>query len=255
MIAGAGPAGITGGYELLKRTNIKPLIVEKSDYLGGIFRTVEYKGNRIDLGGHRFYTKSQRVLDWWFSILPLEVEKQRDRVYEKGTRVDEGNRTSEYLTDRDKLPLDGSKPFEHGDERSYRVVRPAPDPDLENEVMLQRDRMSRIFYKNVFFPYPLSISIENVARLGYFNTFGILCSYLFAHIFPKKDEKFMDAFFINRFGKRLYEQFFKDYTEKVWGYPCNQISADWGSQRIKGLSLRKAIAHSLKHLMVLLFPS
>ena len=89
VIAGAGPAGITTGYELLKRTNIKPLIFEKSDYLGGISRTVEYKGNRIDLGGHRFYTKSQRVLDWWFSILPLEVEKQRDRVYEKGPRVDE----------------------------------------------------------------------------------------------------------------------------------------------------------------------
>ena len=89
VIAGAGPAGITAGYELLKRTNIKPLIFEKSDYLGGISRTVEYKGNRIDLGGHRFYTKSQRVLDWWFSVLPLEVEKQRDRVYEKGTRVDE----------------------------------------------------------------------------------------------------------------------------------------------------------------------
>ena len=89
VIAGTGPAGITAGYELLKRTNIKPLIFEKSDYLGGISRTVEYKGNRIDLGGHRFYTKSQRVLDWWFSILPLEVEKQRDRVYKKGTRVDE----------------------------------------------------------------------------------------------------------------------------------------------------------------------
>ena len=89
VIAGAGPAEITAGYELLKRTNIKPLIFEKSDYLGGISRTVEYKGNRIDLGGHRFYSKSQRVLDWWFSILPLEVEKQRDRVYEKGTRVDE----------------------------------------------------------------------------------------------------------------------------------------------------------------------
>ena len=89
VIAGAGPAGITAGYELLKRTEITPVIFEKSDYLGGISRTVEYKGNRIDLGGHRFYTKSQRVLDWWFSILPLEVEKQRDRVYEKGTRVDE----------------------------------------------------------------------------------------------------------------------------------------------------------------------
>ena len=89
VIGGAEPAGITAGYELLKRTNIKPLIVEKSDYLGGISRTVECKGNSIDLGGHRFYTKSQRVLDWWFSILPLEVEKQRDRVYTKGTRVDE----------------------------------------------------------------------------------------------------------------------------------------------------------------------
>jgi protoporphyrinogen oxidase len=249
VIAGAGPAGITAGYELLKRTNIKPLIFEKSDHLGGISRTVEYKGNRIDLGGHRFYTKSQRVLDWWFSILPLEAEKQRDRVYEKGTRVDDGNRTTEYLTDRDKLPLDGDNPSEHGDERSLRVVRPAPDPDLENEVMLQRDRLSRIFYKNVFFPYPLSISIENVARLGFFNTFGILCSYLFAHTFPKKNDEFLDAFFINRFGKRLYEQFFKDYTEKVWGYPCNQIRADWGAQRIKGLSLRKAIVHSLKHLI------
>ena len=148
VIAGAGPAGITAGYELLKRTNIKPLIFEKSDYLGGISRTVEYKGNRIDLGGHRFYTKSQRVLDWWFSILPLEVEKQRDRFSKKDTRVDDGNRTTEYLTDRDKLPPDGGNPSEHGNERSFRVVRPAPDPDIENEVMLQRDRLSRIFYKN-----------------------------------------------------------------------------------------------------------
>ena len=115
--------------------------------------------------------------------------------------------------------------------------------------MLQRDRMSRIFYKNVFFPYPLSISIENVARLGFFNTFSILCSYLFAHTFPKKKDEFLDAFFINRFGKRLHKQFFKDYTEKIWGYPCDQIRADWGPQRIKGLSLRKAIVHSLKHLI------
>jgi protoporphyrinogen oxidase len=115
--------------------------------------------------------------------------------------------------------------------------------------MLQRPRLSRIFYRRNFFPYPIGITLTVARRLGLLNTFLIGCSYIKAQIFPVKEEKFLDAFFINRFGRRLYETFFMHYTEKVWGIPCNQIRADWGAQRIKGLSLKRAVVHAIKDLL------
>jgi len=75
IIIGAGPAGLTAAYELLTRTGIKPIVLEKSDCIGGLSRTVNYKGNRIDIGGHRFFSKSDRVMEWWLRMLPLQASE------------------------------------------------------------------------------------------------------------------------------------------------------------------------------------
>ena len=204
VIAGAGPAGLTAAYELLERTDVHPIVLEATDAIGGIAQTYEHNGNRIDIGGHRFFSKSKRVMDWWFDVLPLQGRPARDEK-RKGIEVD--------------------------------YAPGGPDPELVDEVMLQRPRLSRIFYRRQFFPYPIGIDFATALRLGLVNTALIGLSYVKARLFPRRDEEYLDAFFINRFGKRLYETFFKDYTEKVWGVPCSEIKADWGAQRIKGLSL------------------
>jgi protoporphyrinogen oxidase len=129
------------------------------------------------------------------------------------------------------------------------VRKPAPDPEKEDQVMLQRPRISRIYFRRNFFPYPIGITLKIAWRLGLLNTALIGFSYIKAQMFPRKDETYLDAFMINRFGMRLYKTFFEDYTEKVWGVPCSQIRADWGAQRIKGLSLRRAIVHAVKDLL------
>jgi protoporphyrinogen oxidase len=241
VIAGAGPAGLTAAYELLKRTDIRPLVFEMSDALGGIAQTYNYKGNRIDIGGHRFFSKSERVMDWWFNLLPIQGAPAVDTA-EQGHEIDYAvEAVLEFLCPEcapEGAPLEGNH-----------LRRPAPDPEREDEVMLQRPRVSRIFYRRHFFPYPLSITLGLARRLGYANTFGIGMSYLRAQLFPLKDETYLDAFFINRFGRRLYETFFRDYTEKVWGVPCSRIRADWGAQRIKGLSLKRAVTQAVRDLL------
>ena len=182
IIIGAGPAGLTAAYELLSRTDIRPIILEKSDEIGGISRTVNYKGNRIDIGGHRFFSKSKRVREWWQLFAP----------------------------------------------------------------MLQKNRYSRIFYLRTFFDYPIKLNMETLSKLGLIRVFRIFNSYVQARLFPIKTERSLEDFFINRFGKELYLTFFKDYTEKVWGIACDQIKPEWGVQRIKGLSISKAIYHAIR---------
>lgn len=115
--------------------------------------------------------------------------------------------------------------------------------------MLRRPRLSRIFYRRHFFPYPIGITLSVARRLGLWNTFLIGLSYIWRQVFPLRDETYLDAFYRNRFGDRLYETFFEAYTEKVWGVPCSQIRADWGAQRVKGLSLKRALAHAVKDLL------
>jgi protoporphyrinogen oxidase len=194
IIIGAGPAGLTAAYELLTRTGIQPIVIEKDECLGGISRTVNYKGNRIDIGGHRFFSKSDRVMAWWMKMLPLE-------------------------------PSDGT-----------------------SAQMLVRQRKSRIYYLRRFFDYPISLSIDTVLKLGLWRTFKIGLSYMRSALFPLKDESTLEQFFINRFGGELYRTFFKSYTEKVWGVPCNKISSEWGAQRIKGLSIWSTLLHAAKKL-------
>jgi len=220
IIVGAGPAGLTAAYELLTRTGIVPVVLEKSDYVGGISRTVNYKGNRIDIGGHRFFSKSDRVMRWWLNILPMQaVEGEAAQVTYR---------------------------------RQTTTVRPqaeCPDPHSDDRVMLVRNRKSRIYFMRKFFSYPITLSGDTLRKLGFVKTLRIGFSYLRAVLFPIKDEKNLEQFFINRFGRELYQTFFKSYTEKVWGIECKEISAEWGAQRIKGLSIFKAIAHMLKKMV------
>ena len=260
VIAGAGPAGLTAAYELLARTDVRPLIFERTHAIGGIAQTYNYKGNRIDIGGHRFFSKSERVMHWWFSFLPRQGKPAADTA--------ESDHAIDYVAEsvvrrfvpeaRDDHGVDlASSPY-RDDEGAVAVAagvrtreerRVAPDPEREDEVMLHRPRLSRIYYKRHFFPYPIGITFTVARRLGLLNTALIGLSYCKAQLFPRKDESYLDAFFINRFGKRLYETFFKDYTEKVWGVKCSDIRADWGAQRVKGLSLKRAIVHAVKDLL------
>ncbi len=238
IIAGAGPAGLTAAYELLKRTDIKPVILEMTDAIGGIAQTYNYKGNRIDIGGHRFFSKVDRVMDWWFAVMPRQSKPSADTV-EKQHEIDYiAESIVEYLCP--ECSPDGT---------TMKVTMKDVDPEKTDNVMLQRPRVSRIFYRKNFFPYPIGITFMVAKRLGFWNTFMIGMSYIKRHLFPLKDETYLDAFYKNRFGDRLYRTFFEAYTEKVWGVPCSQIRADWGAQRVKGLSLKRAVVHALKDLL------
>ena len=211
IIIGAGPAGLTAAYELLKRTEIKPIVLEKSSRLGGIAATINYKGNRIDIGGHRFFSKSDRVMAWWLSVLPLQ-----------------------YLAE-DEISIDYQ-----GKSRVVSTAKQGPDPDVEDKVMLLRKRKSRIYWRRQFYDYPLCLTGDTLHKLGWWRTSRIAISYGRSVLKPIRQEKNLEEFFINRFGRELYQTFFKAYTEKVWGVSCHEISAAWGVQRIKGLSVSRA---------------
>lgn len=218
IIIGAGPAGLTAAYELLERTDITPVILEKSGDIGGISKTVNYKGNRIDIGGHRFFSKSDRVMQWWLHFFPLQT-------------IAEQELTLRY----------------RGQTRSIKT-EPGMRTGDNDKVMLVRPRLSRIYFLKKFFYYPLQLSFDTLWKLGIIRTLSILISYIQSRLLPRKPEKSLEDFFINRFGGRLYRLFFKDYTEKVWGVPCMEISAEWGAQRIKGISIWKAITHAVRSL-------
>lgn len=220
IIIGAGPAGLTAAYELLTRTDIKPIILEASDrYVGGISKTVEYKGNRIDIGGHRFFSKSDRVMEWWLRMLPIE-QGANDEL------------TLQYQQQQRTVTVDERR-----------------DPLVTDEVMLVRNRVSRIYFNKTLFPYPITLSGDTIKKLGLVRMVKILFTYLRRALVPITPEKSLEDFYINRFGDELYKTFFESYTEKVWGVPCSQISPDWGAQRVKGLSITKALVHFLKKLV------
>jgi protoporphyrinogen oxidase len=216
IIIGAGPAGLTAAYELLKRSDIIPVILEKSGDIGGISKTINYKGNRMDIGGHRFFSKSDRVMNWWLNILPAQ-----DTGNDQFT-ISYQNRSRQVAPGESVTSRDSDK------------------------VMLVRERLSRIYFLRKFFTYPIQLSIDTLRKLGVGTTISILVSYLQAQASPRKPETSLEDFMINRFGKTLYNLFFKDYTEKVWGVPCHEIPAEWGAQRIKGVSIRKAIQHAVQ---------
>ncbi|HEV8632564.1 MAG TPA: NAD(P)/FAD-dependent oxidoreductase [Thermoanaerobaculia bacterium] len=214
VIIGAGPAGLVAAHELLERTGVRPVVLEMSQHMGGIARTVNYRGNRIDIGGHRFFSKSDRVMEWWLRFLPLQA-----------------------------LPPGQARITYHSRSRTIDGAVDGPDPAREDRVMLLRQRKSRIYYRRRLFDYPIRLSPDTLAKLGLWRSARIGMSYLKAAAFPIRPEENLEQFFVNRFGRELYLTFFKDYTEKVWGTPCHSISAAWGAQRVKGLSIAKALAH------------
>jgi protoporphyrinogen oxidase len=237
IIIGAGPAGLTAAYELLTRTDIKPIVLEKSTYMGGISRTINYKGNRMDIGGHRFFSKSDRVMNWWFQHLPIAEAHDETAIAYQGSRR--------------SLPLAKTSPRaigEFGSSVSGVAVLDLPSEDSDR-VMLVRPRKSRIYFMRKLFEYPIQLSIDTLAKLGISRTFRIGVSYLRRAAFPIRNVMNLEQFFINRFGAELYKTFFKSYTEKVWGTPCDKIDAAWGEQRIKGLSVGKAILHQVKKML------
>lgn len=204
VIIGAGPAGLTAGYELLRETDIHPVVLEATDAIGGISKTVEYKGNRMDIGGHRFFSKNQDVMNWWQKMMPIQGGRSKDDILLE-------------LNDKE-LSADG------------------PDPEKVDRVILLRHRVSRILFLRKFFDYPISLSMSTLSNMGIIRTIRAGFGYLLALMY-KKEEKSLEDFYINRFGKPLYSLFFEDYTEKVWGIHPSKLGADWGSQRVKGLSI------------------
>ncbi len=268
IIIGAGPAGLTAALELLRRTEIQPVILEASGEIGGISRTIRYKGNRMDIGGHRFFSKSDRVMQWWMDLMPPDIVgdvalgESQEITYQGKTRSvavpakleqvpvirGEGPRAVvvEIDTETDETDADGRiHPAEHGHTETIVKVTPT-DGDL---VMLIRPRKSRIYYLRKFFDYPIKLTGSTLANLGIARTLRVGASYFQSRVKQITPEKSLEDFLINRFGRELYLTFFKSYTEKVWGTPCNEISAEWGAQRIKGLSLTTAVKHFVKKVL------
>ncbi len=204
IIIGAGPAGLTAAYELLdKSEDYQVVVLEESGCFGGISRTVEYHGNRMDMGGHRFFSKVPEVNAWWEKMLPTQGAPSRD----------------------DKML-----------HRTSSLKSGGPDPEQTDRVMLRRNRLSRIFFKNKFFDYPVSLKPETIRNMGFGTTMEVGFSYL-ASAVHKRPENSLEDFYINRFGKKLYSMFFEHYTENLWGRHPSEISPEWGAQRVKGLSI------------------
>ena len=208
VIIGAGPAGLTAAYELLQQTDdIEVTILEESDKFGGISKTVKYKGNRMDMGGHRFFSKVPEVNEWWEAMMPQQGAPAKDDIM-----------------------LD----------RAVKTTAGGPDPEKEDVVMLTRKRVSRIFFKKKFFDYPISLKPSTIMNMGLGTTIVVGFSYI-ASCIHKREEKSLEDFYINRFGKKLYSMFFENYTENLWGRHPSEIAPDWGSQRVKGLSIMAII--------------
>lgn len=221
FIAGAGPAGLTAAYELLKLNKCKGepdkyivTILEETDCIGGISKTVNYKGNRMDMGGHRFFSKVQRVNDWWEKILPLQGSMPKDDIQlGRVSAVKEGG----------------------------------PDPEETDKVMLKRNRLSRIYFDGKFFDYPISLKFNTFRNMGLLTTITSGCSYIHA-MFNKRPDDTLENFFINRFGKKVYSMFFESYTTNLWGRHPSKISADWGAQRVKGVSVSAVLKDAFEKL-------
>ena len=208
LIIGAGPAGLTAAYELLtKSKEIEVIVFEESDCFGGISKTVNYKGNRMDMGGHRFFSKMPEVNDWWEKMLaPQGKPAKDDIILERSTSLTDGG----------------------------------ADPENEDRVMLMRHRVSRILFDSKFYDYPISLKFETFKNMGLINTIKVGFSYL-AALVHKLPEDNLENFYINRFGRRLYSMFFEYYTENLWGRHPREIDASWGAQRVKGLSITAVI--------------
>lgn len=218
VIIGGGPAGLTAAWELMKDGGADAYdvtVLEATREFGGISRTVKHNGNRMDIGGHRFFSKDDRIMQWW----------------------------------RDTLPLQGAPSYDDRKLGRHHDLEPGgPDPETCDEVMLKRHRVSRIYWNRHFFDYPISLSPNTLKAMGPKLTLEAGFSYLKSMV-HKLPEDNLENFYINRFGRKLYSMFFEDYTEKLWGRHPSQISADWGAQRVKGLSITEVLKNAFLKLL------
>ncbi len=214
VIIGAGPAGLTAAYELTRQVGYDVTVLEASGVVGGISRTVTHHGNRMDMGGHRLFSKIDAVNSWWEKLLPRQ-----------------GAPASDDLTLK----------------RAVTLAPNGPDPESVDDVMLRRHRLSRILFNGRFFDYPVTLSWRTLRTLGLQDTFSAGCSYLEALVHPLPETS-LENFYINRFGRRLYEMFFENYTTNLWGRHPRDIDASWGAQRVKGVSIREVLAHAWQKL-------
>jgi protoporphyrinogen oxidase len=159
-------------------------------------------------------------MKWWQEILPIQGSGSKDEILK------------EIYYQRKKTEVNLSPG--------------GPDPEKTDRVMLIRNRLSRIFFLRNFFDYPITLNAKTLSNLGLVRIFKIGWSYLRMKIFPLKQVTSLEDFFISRFGTELYKTFFRDYTEKVWGVPCTEIAADWGAQRIRELSVSRALIHAVR---------
>ena len=216
IIIGAGPAGLTTAYKILSLSKeFEVIILEESSYIGGISKTVDYKGNKMDMGGHRFFSKLPEINSIWNEILQ-----------------DQG------FPSYDDLILN----------RKSILFNTDLNPETNDNVMLTRNRISRIFFKQNFFDYPISLTLSTFHKLGLLTSIHIGLSFIKSILFKKKEIN-LENLYINKFSKKLYLIFFKNYTHKVWGRYPNEISADWGTQRVKGLSINSIIKDIIYHIL------
>jgi len=221
-VIGAGPAGLAFSDKLLElRKDVSIDIYEKSNYIGGISKTINYKGNRIDIGGHRFFSKSDEVMKWWTNKFPIDTSSLNESElisYQNSSRNIEGLNT---LNKNNRI---------------------------DNRIMLVRKRKSRILYSGKLYDYPLKLNLKTIKNIGSLQILNVGLSYLRSKL-NKKEAKNLEDFIISRFGYKLYSMFFESYTEKVWGRHPKDISPEWGAQRIKGLSIRKLIIDIVQKLL------
>lgn len=218
VIIGAGPAGLTAAYEVLRRAGdfFEVIVLEADAAVGGLAKTVVHNNKILDIGGHRFFSRDEIIPAWWRNIMPIQGSPTMDDV----------------LAGRNK-----------------KFDKSGPDPQRCDDVMLIRDRYSSIIYEGEMFDYPLNLNYATLKKFGLSTALSVSASYLKANAAQKKRVRNLEDFYKGRFGDKLYEMFFEGYTEKVWGQHPAEISPDWGVQRIKGLTGASVVIDGLKNVL------